>query len=121
MAVGPFGPWLTSRNDADDEAPEPPGLGLNIGPRELELGPPETGTAIDEFLPLYWVLARPTRTRPAMGPAEIDALDLSVMAALLGLRPDDPDDEFGPLTGDFDADSARVIAARVAEAHETDT
>lgn len=51
-----------------------------------------------------------------MSPADVDALDISVCAALLGVRPEDPDDPFGALSGDFGADSAAIIARRVAAA-----
>lgn len=78
-------------------------------------GPPETGTALDEFLPIYWHLSHRTRTRPAYSAAEVDALDLSLVAALLGIYPDDPDDTHGRLSGDFAADSARLIARRLEE------
>ena len=39
---------------------------------------------------------------------------------LLGVRPPGEGDEFGPLTGDFEADSARLIARRIAEARARD-
>lgn len=68
-------------------------------------------------------MARPTKDRAALSPAEVDALDLSVLAALLGVYPQSEDDPLGmgPLSGDFAADSARVLAARVAEARTAPT
>lgn len=45
-----------------------------------------TGTAIDEFTQLYLLLARPTKERPhGLQPAQVDALELPVVAALLGV------------------------------------
>ena len=79
-----------------------------------------TGTALDEFLPIYWYLGHPGAHRPAYTAGDADRLDLSVVAMLLGVRPHLDDDEFGPLTGDFEADSARLIARRIAAAKARD-
>lgn len=117
MAVGPFGPWV---EPGPASGPSPDELGLGGGPGDPftdgETGPPETGTALDEFLPIYWYLARATSLHPAMSPGEVDELDITVAAMLLGVQPESPDDPFGPLTGDFAVDSARLIARRQAAA-----
>lgn len=42
-----------------------------------------TGTAIDEFLPIYVALARHTDHHGAFSQAEVDAMDISTVAALL--------------------------------------
>lgn len=70
------------------------------------------GTSLDEFLPIYWFMSHPTKHRPAYTAGEVDALDLAVVAALLGLGGDDPNDPHGRLTGDLAADSARLAARR---------
>lgn len=44
---------------------------------------PLSGTALDEFLPLYATLAMPTRQRPGYSQQEVDAMDLAVVATLL--------------------------------------
>ena len=44
-----------------------------------------TGTAIDEFTPIYMALAPATQTHGPLSPAEIDAMDIAVVAALLGI------------------------------------
>lgn len=75
-----------------------------------------TGTAVDEFLPVYWLLGHAGKHRPAYRAAEVDALDISTVAALLGIHPETPDDPFGPLSGDFAADSAALIRRRLAAA-----
>jgi hypothetical protein len=59
----------------DDEPTSPPAV------------PPawRTGTAIDEFTPIYLALAQPTKTHGPLAPADVDAMDISVVAALLGV------------------------------------
>jgi len=47
-----------------------------------------TGTAIDEFTGVYMALNTPTRTRAAIGPAEADLMDLTVVAGVLGVVAD---------------------------------
>ena len=47
-----------------------------------------TGTAIDEFTGVYLALAVPTKTRAAIDPAAADGMDLSVVAAMLGVVAD---------------------------------
>lgn len=80
-------------------------------------GPAPTGTALDEFATIYWLLGHPGKHRPAYKQGEVDLLDLSSVAALLGVVPETPDDDpFGPMTGDFAADSARLIRRRLEEA-----
>ena len=44
-----------------------------------------TGGALDEFIPIYLALSRPTDRHGAIGPSEADAMDLSVIAALMGV------------------------------------
>lgn len=115
MAVGPFGPWVEP-SAAEQEQVSELGLG-ELGPDDQsEDRPPETGTALDEFLPIYWYMSRPTKLHPPYSALDVDALDISVVAMLLGVRPDEPEDGFGPLSGDLDADSARLIARRQAAA-----
>ena len=64
--------------------------GADEGPLDT-WGPPvvegwRTGTAIDEFTQLYLLLARPTKERPqGLQPAQVDDLELPVVAALLGV------------------------------------
>jgi hypothetical protein len=119
LAVGPFGPWVAPSAAELDGLPESE-LGLGYGPDGPdgdELRPPETGTALDEFLPIYWYMARATKLHPAQSPDQVDALDIAVLAMLLGVQPETPEDDlFGPLSGDFEADSARLIARRLAAA-----
>lgn len=45
----------------------------------------ETGTALDEFLPIYRSLSRWTDHHGPMAPDQVDAMDLSVVAVLLGV------------------------------------
>lgn len=91
-----------------------------LGPADWtdEDAPPSTGTALDEFLPIYWWMARATRLHGPHSASEVDALDLSVLAALLGVQADRPDDPFGSLSGDFAADSARLIRRRQEQARK---
>jgi len=66
----------------------------------------ETGTAVDEFLPIYQQLARPTKDRRGFSPDEVDAMDLSVVAMLLGHGADPMRDQLAEM-----ADLARRRAA----------
>ena len=122
LARRPFGPWQVDGDLPPEETTEE--LGFGGAPSGFDdtadLGPPLTGTALDEFLPVYWYLGHPGKHRPAYTAGEVDRLDLSVVAMLLGVRPVIDGDEFGPLTGDFEADSARLIARRIAAAREKD-
>jgi hypothetical protein len=73
--------------------------------------PPEperwhTGSAIDEFTPIYLALSRATKLHGAIAPSEVDALDLTVVAALLGVG--------GLDGGDFDSASRDLIRRRAA-------
>lgn len=61
-------------------------------------------------------MARATKLHPAHTADQVDGLDITVIAMLLGVQPERPDDPFGPLSGDLDADSARLIARRQAAA-----
>lgn len=49
-----------------------------------------TGTYLDEFTPITLALSRATERHGPLSPADVDALDLSVAAALLGVgeKPD---------------------------------
>jgi hypothetical protein len=67
-----------------------------------------TGTALDEFLPIYVALAMPTKTHGALSPADVDAMDLSVVAALLGVGNAD----------NLEGEAAQLNAARLAAAAE---
>lgn len=87
-----------------------------LPPGMEEEGAPSVGTALDEFLPIYWHMARATKLHPAHTQPEVDALDLTVVAMFLGVRPEVPEDEHGALSGDFRADSAALLARRMAEA-----
>ena len=71
-----------------------------------------TGTAIDEFTPIYMALARRTKRHEAIGPRDVDALDLSVVAALLGVG--------GIDGGDFESASADLIKRRLHAAQTGD-
>jgi hypothetical protein len=66
----PDGPWLSP-----------------TAPRTLNNGDEawRTGGALDEFTPIYLALARPTARHGAISPAEADAMDLSLIAALMGV------------------------------------
>jgi len=44
-----------------------------------------TGTALDEFLPIYRALARPTRTHGPFSPDDVDRWDISAVATVLGI------------------------------------
>jgi hypothetical protein len=44
-----------------------------------------TGGALDEFIPIYLALARPTPRHGSIGQAEADGMDLSIIAALMGV------------------------------------
>lgn len=44
-----------------------------------------TGTAIDEFTPIYKALAIPTKHRRGFSPGEVDDMDITVCAVLLGV------------------------------------
>lgn len=69
LANGPHGPWLSP-----------------TAPRALGGDEPwRTGGAIDEFTPIYLALARPTGRHGSISPAEADAMDLSLIAALMGV------------------------------------
>jgi len=121
LARRPFGPWQVGPDLPPEDEPEFGFGGAPTGWDDTEeIGPPLTGTALDEFLPIYWYLGHPGKHRPAYTAGETDLLDLSVVAMLLGVQPVIEGDEFGPLTGDFEADSARLIARRIAAAKEKD-
>lgn len=47
--------------------------------------PWRTGGALDEFTPIYLALARPTPRHGSISPTEADGMDLSVIAALMGV------------------------------------
>lgn len=44
-----------------------------------------TGTALDEFTPIYMALAPAAQAHGPLSPAEIDAMDIAVVAAMLGI------------------------------------
>ena len=44
-----------------------------------------TGGALDEFIPIYLALSRHTDRHGPIGPSEADLMDLSVIAALMGV------------------------------------
>lgn len=67
-----------------------------------------TDTALDEFLPIYVALAAPTKLHGALSPADVDAMDLSVVAALLGIGQAD----------NLESEAAALNAARLAAAAE---
>lgn len=69
LADGARGPWLSPT------APRPP-IGDELW---------RTGGAIDEFIPIYLALARETDRHGHIGTLEADAMDLSVIAALMGV------------------------------------
>jgi hypothetical protein len=48
----------------------------------------QTGTALDEFTPIYRALAVATKTHGAMSPPEVDACDIPTVALLLGIGTD---------------------------------
>lgn len=54
-----------------------------------EFAPPEpawqTGTALDEFLPIYKALAMTTGRHGALSPVDVDLMDISTVALLLGV------------------------------------
>lgn len=70
LADGPDGPWLSPT------APRLPGGGDE---------PWRTGGALDEFTPIYLALARETQRHGHISVAEADAMDLSLIAALMGV------------------------------------
>lgn len=74
-----------------------------------EAGPPSTGTWLDEFLPIYWWLARDTKVHRGFSQAEVDAMDLSLVAALLGV---------GGGGSRFERESMAMIEARVRAAEQ---
>lgn len=67
-----------------------------------------TDTPLDEFLPIYVALAMATKTHGALSPAEVDAMDISVVAALLGIGNAD----------NLAGEAAQLNAARLAAAAE---
>lgn len=48
----------------------------------------KTGTAIDEFSPIYRSLALATKLHGPMSPADVDGADLTVVALLMGIGTD---------------------------------
>lgn len=65
----PHGPWLSP-----------------TAPRTLGGDEPwRTGGALDEFTPIYLALARPTARHGSIGITEADGMDLSLIAALMGV------------------------------------
>ena len=48
----------------------------------------ETGTAIDEFTPIYLALARQTDRHGAFSPDQVDRMDLTVVAVMMGVGVD---------------------------------
>lgn len=103
MAVGPFGPW----SDRPRSVVAEEGEAAFLGPDEVEDGPPHTDTILDEFLPVYYWLARPTKKRQGFTQPEIDGMDMTVVAMLLGVADD---------RSRFEDESAAILAARM-EAH----
>jgi hypothetical protein len=86
LAVEPFGPWLRP-----GEKPEPQPAGddraapvLDDEGHEVDRSPApiETGTWLDEFLPIYRALA------PTYAPDQIDRMDIAAVAVLLGIGTD---------------------------------
>lgn len=65
-----------------------------------------TGTALDEFSPIYRALAQQTKNHGPMSPAEVDACDIPTVALLLGIGTDPGWDDMRQL-----ADLARRRAA----------
>jgi len=47
--------------------------------------PWRTGGALDEFTPIYLSLARTTQNHGPISPTEADGMDLSLIAALMGV------------------------------------
>ncbi len=47
----------------------------------------ETGTVLDEFIPIYRALAVWTKTHGPLSPDQVDAMDLTLVAVLLGVDP----------------------------------
>lgn len=62
-----------------------------------------TGTALDEFTPIYRAL------HPGLSPAEVDASDISIIAALLGVTGDGMKAQVADLT------RQRMLAAQKGE------
>jgi hypothetical protein len=106
----PFGPWQA----VDDTAGEGPRFDDPFA--EDQPQPPVLDGVAGMFSQVYWWLGRPSRLHPQMSQAEVDACEVHVVAQYLGVAPEDPDDPFGPLTGDYAADAARVNARRLREA-----
>ena len=48
----------------------------------------QTGTAVDEFNPIYLALARATQQHGAFPPAEVDRMDITTVALLMGVGVD---------------------------------
>lgn len=48
----------------------------------------KTGTAIDEFTPIYRSFALATKQHGPMSPADLDGMDLTVVALLMGIGTD---------------------------------
>lgn len=65
-----------------------------------------TGTAIDEFTPLYRAFALTTKLHGPMSPDQVDQMDLTVAALLLGVGTDPAASDMAEL-----ADLARRRAA----------
>lgn len=79
MEDSPSGPWVRAGAPAaiEDEDPFDDEREPDIEWR--------TGTALDEFTPIYRALAIWTKTHGPLAPAEVDAMDMTVIAAILGL------------------------------------
>lgn len=86
METCPFGPWrrlgAQPQQQAEPEDSEP-------GFEEPKTQAWRTDTAIDLYTPLYLALAQHTKTHGPIGPSEAGDMDLSVVAAMLGVGRDD--------------------------------
>lgn len=78
---------------------------------QLPQAPPPwlTGTLLDEFLPIYVALARPTAHHAGYSQAEVDAMDIAVVAAVLKAGADPRESEKAAA---MDLTKRRMLAAK---------
>jgi hypothetical protein len=73
----PSGPWVAAGTPAAEEDDDP------------EYDAPDvvwqTGTAVDEFTPVYRSLALWTQRHGPLAPSEVDGMDISLIAVLMGV------------------------------------
>lgn len=79
MEDSPSGPWVAAGTTTADEDSDP-----FADEREPDVVW-QTGTVLDEFTPIYRTLAMVTQRHGSLSPIEVDGMDISLIAVLMGV------------------------------------